>query len=101
MKKFISKETKCDLEIIKDVVRNYHFVGDRVKKLEQLGYYVLKKWVGNGGVGTIRSHFDKKGVQISSTTATCGYAGLAYVAVPEDDSLNELEVGEKIFLLNI
>lgn len=92
MKK-ISKEAVMDCKIISDVIDGYRMVQDRVNKLSELGYEIRQQWVGTGGVGTVRSFHGKKGVQISSTTASCKYAGLAYVAYK--DSLAELTEGRR------
>lgn len=92
MKK-ISKEAVMDCKIISDVIDGYRMVQDRVKKLTELGYEVRQDWVGSGGVGTIRAMHGMKGIQISSPTARCRYAGLAYVAYK--DSMAELTEGRR------
>lgn len=90
----INKDAVLDCKIINSVICTYRLVQDRVEKLGKLGYEVRLQWVGNGGVGTIRSYYDKKGIQISSPTARCRYAGLAYVAYPDNNSLAELPVNK-------
>lgn len=92
MKK-LSKDAVMDCKIISDVINGYRLVQDRVNKLRELGYEVRQDWVGSGGVGTIRAMHGMKGIQVSSTTATKRFVGLAYVAYK--DSMAELTEGRR------
>lgn len=95
MKTNISKDAVADCKIIDSVIDAYRLVQDRVKKLDGLGFYVRQQWVGSGGIGTIRKYDGVKGIQISGTTASCAYAGLAYVAYPAGNTLSELQEGRR------
>ena len=101
MEKF-TKDAALNCKIIDSVINAYRLVQDRVKKLRELGYVVNQQWVGTGGVGTIRANHGMKGIQVSSTTAMVRNApvGLAYVAYPKDDSLAELPVNRKWYVLS-
>lgn len=90
-----SEEGIADCKIIMSVMESYRLVKDRVKKLQELGYEVRQQWVSFGGIGTIRSYGGKNGMQFSSTTATCGYKGLAYVAYPKSDSMAEFTADKR------
>lgn len=94
------KDAALNCKIINSVIDAYRLVQDRVNKLDELGYEIRQQWVGTGGVGTVRSYHGKKGVQISSTTASCKnvFVGLAFVAYPSDNSLAELPAGIKTWL---
>lgn len=72
------KEQK--VAIIKDVVKNNHWVKDRIAKLRANDFAVSDEWVGSGGVGTIRTIRGNECMQISAAVGGNNFVGKAYVA---------------------
>lgn len=91
-----NKNTVIDCKVITSVINTYRLVGDRIKKLREFGYNPVQTWVRCGGVGTIRTKGGMNGIQISSTTASKGPVGLAYVVYT--DSLAEIPTGTNAYI---